>query len=333
MQLSIQTRTRLAWFSILIMLGTTAFIAATYGNGQELVRLRNSFIADVGALEDFNWNPNTIPKDFMLEKEQAPPEIRNAVDKILTQPTSSLGAFETALNLAKHLDKGAHPNGDGIQSNTLDTYKTILDSDNGFCADYSQVMNGLATTANIPVREWGMSFDGFGGNGHAFNEIFDDKMGKWVFVDTYYSFYVRNSATDSPLSVLELQEFLRSNASDENVVVVPIDQEHFKFKTAEKALRYYRRGADQFYLYFGNNVYTYDKHPLLSFLGGISRTLEQSFAILLGLHPEIRIVPTDTNGKWVDYLFHKRHLFFIGIIVLLSSLSASYIFARNLKRQ
>ena len=35
-----------------------------------------------------------------------------------------------------------------------------------------------------------MSFDGYGGDGHAFSEIFDTQRQHWIFVDSFYSFYV-----------------------------------------------------------------------------------------------------------------------------------------------
>ena len=108
-------------------------------------------------------------------------------------------------------------------------------------------------------------------------------------------------------------------------------KKNFGFKTPEHALNYYRRGADQLYLYLGNNVFSYDNDPILQFLGDLSRTLEQSAAIILGLHPEIRIVPTDTNKHWIDYLFFRRTLFLTISAIFISAFITLFVLIRRYK--
>ena len=97
--------------------------------------------------------------------------------------------------------------------------------------------------------------------------------------------------------------------------MVPILLERFKFETAERALRYYRRGADQFFLYMGNNVFSTDNDAILQAAGSVSSYLAQSLAIVKGIQPEIRIVPTDTNGPAFEELITNRNEFFVLLAV------------------
>jgi hypothetical protein len=90
-----------------------------------------------------------------------------------------------------------------------------------------------------------MSFDGYGGDGHAFSEIFDTQRQHWIFVDSFYSFYVTDEHGE-PLSVADFRRRLLLPAAPPQVV--PIQPGKFAFKSGQAALDYYRRGADAFYL-------------------------------------------------------------------------------------
>ena len=294
--------------------------------------MRNALIAEVGTHSDFYWSPFTPPQNFHVRAVAARTWVHCDHKTIFESDRPPQSNWDKALAIGRHLAKGPGTGGGGIMSDTLSAYQQIMTKKRGYCADYTQVFNGIAIAAEIPVREWGMSFDGFSGYGHAFNEIYDDQLNKWIFIDSFYSFYIEDNKTSIPLSVLELRKELRSGATTNDLAIKPIAPHRFGFPNARRALEYYRQGADQFYLWFGNNVFSYDNHPMVRFLTPISRALEQSTAILIGLHPGIRIIETHTNRELISALYLKRNLFFVCVILLLILAMALIIEIRTYRR-
>ena len=314
-----------AWMASLAM-------PTNYAASKETVRLRNAFLASVGNPDDFRWLPTTPPTSFKQETQPAPSEFTDLVRAVLDDGVER-SEFEKAILIARHL-KSKPGDGTPISASTREAYRRIIESGLGWCSDYTQVVNGIAHAAGLAIREWGAAFDGFGGDGHAFSEVDDSRFRKWVFFDSYFSFYVRERTSGVPLSVLELRRILRGSA--ENVEVVPISGDGTSFKTDQHALDYYRRGMDQFYLWWGNNVFSYDRHPIISRLSAISPAVGQMAAILIGIHPRIRIIPSQTNGPLIDRLFAKRNMF-LGVLavgfVLAAALLMQFVYYRRLRRQ
>lgn len=306
-------------------------IASLYpmvNSGYELTRIRNSMIASPADRREFEWTPERPPEGFLQETAQPPPDFQQAASTIRISLASSASDLEVALAFAQHLGEGPGPGGGGIKSSTSVAYQEILTGPRGYCSDYTQVMNGLAYAAGVPVREWGMSFDGYSGNGHAFNEVYDYRLSKWVFIDSFYSFYVLDRSDERPLSSLELRERLVAGEGEEALDVRVISAKQFGFKNAAMALDYYRQGTDQFFLYFGNNVFSYDGHPLVAALTPLSRALEESVGIALGIRPGIRLLRTETNREEIERLFLRRTLVISISAVLIVS---GAVFARELR--
>jgi hypothetical protein len=271
---------------------------------REAVKVRNAWLATSGGEADFVWGPREIPAGFKSEPSRGPLLFREAVQRIMKEGGEGESEFQKALRIASHLVQGPK-RGEPIQKNTQDAYLTIVGEGGGYCSDFAQVFNGLAIAAGIPVREWGFSFDGFGA-GHGFNEVYDSELSKWVMIDSFYSFYVTDTASGEPLSALELWERLRGSERPGDVTVVPIVPSEFAFPSAEAALTYYREGADQVFLWWGNNVFAYDSHPLVKMAGRVSRMVEQVMAIVSGVHPGIRILRTPTNRGEIERLHEKE---------------------------
>ena len=272
----------------------------------EATRLRNALLANIGSPDDATWHPNSPIEDFLEETVEPPAEI----DKAYYLLNVSGSNFEKSLKIAAHLRQGKKKGG-FIMKDTVSAYRLITHEGKGYCADYTQVFNALAHAGNIPVREWGLSFDGFGGRGHAFNEIYDFMLSKWIFIDVFNSFYVKKIDDNVPLSVLEFRNYLLKQEIGE-IDIIPIVPENFGFKkkgtiNKEAAFDYYSRGKDEFYLWKGNNVFSYDSNVLIKLLTPISRSLEQLMAIALGIHPEIMILKTEHNQDRIDFLMLLRH--------------------------
>lgn len=277
------------------------YMASRAAPSTEAVRLRNSVLAVEGRASDFDWRPSATPPGFL---QQAGPPPGDFVDAAARVPAEG-PALERAIALVRDLDAGPE-HGGPIQRSTAETYRTIRATGGGYCADYTQVLNGLAWAAGIAVREWGVSFDGFGGFGHAFNEIYEPDLGKWVMLDPFYGFYVRDTASGEPLSAIEFRDRLRLAAPLRSMQVVRLVPRAYDFSTDEKMLAFYRRGVDQFYLWWGNNVFDYDDNPLVRVAGSASRATEQLAAIVAGVHPGIRILPTEGNARMVEELSRTR---------------------------
>lgn len=287
--------TALAWLAVVVALGSH-FLPST-----EAVRVRNSFLAETGTPADFDWAPPAVPPGFLQQSGAAPAPFVDAA----ARTASADGALARAIAMLTDLNPGKRRGG-AIQGDTLAAYSAIRAEGTGYCADYTQVVNGLAWAAGVPVREWGISFDGFGGDGHAFNEFFDAATGRWVMLDVFNGFWVRDRASGAPLSALAFRDRLRLPDPLASVELVRIRDPGIGFRSAADMIGYYRRGVDQFYLWWGNNVFDYDADPAVRFAGRFARGAEQLAAILAGVHPRIRIVPTEANGPMVEALAGTR---------------------------
>jgi hypothetical protein len=295
--------------SLLVALIAGSWLALKAHDARDLVKFRNAMVVEVGAPDVFDWRPASRPADFREEHAEAPPEMRDAVNVAVGSQARD-SEFLTALDLARHLAKNRQRGSLPIQESTIETYRAIVGKGQGYCADFTQVFNGLAHAAGIEVREWGMSFEGYGGNGHAFSEVFDRGRDQWVFIDSFYSFYV-SDRTGRPLSASELRDRLLAGSTD--LHVEPIVAEKFGFKTPEKALAYYRRGAGSFYMWWGNDVFTYDNNAVLAHLGA-SRALQQLAGIVIGIQPSLMLAASHIQTQG---LFELRLI--RGLLVALTA--------------
>ncbi len=320
----------------ILLIVSVALTVPMVPSSSEAVRLRNSLIFDTIAVDDLRWSPPEYPQGFKLGAAAPPPEFEHAIAEIPSpsSPSSPIdGDVTRALAAGTYLAIEGFQGG-RIQSDAVTNLKGIVDNGAGYCADFSQVFNGLAHTLSIPVREWGMSFDGFGGDGHAFNEFYDQARDRWIFIDSYFSFYVTDSASGEPLSVLEFRDRLGSDAKRATIAVVPLLEERFLFESADNALDYYTDGADELYLWWGNNVFDYDESALVSMAARLSRHLEQAMAILVGVHPEIRIIATGENRERVAELERLRQRFLIlAAIGIAASLALAIQIVSALRRR
>jgi len=295
-----QNRHTYLWTTVLCLALCSWLLFELLTPATDMVRFRNSLLASVGTADDFRWSPDRVPTGFRIETSPAPGEIRQAADQIRQETRDK----NPMIGIVEHLRQKPKRKGP-IKSTTVEAYREITQNGRGYCADYTQVFNGLAHALQIPVREWGMSFDNFSGDGHAFNEVWDDALSQWVFVDSFHGFYVRDKSTDRPLSALGFRERLVSAGGFESVAIVPIGQT-FRFDSPTDAFDYYIRGANQFYLWFGNHVFAYDNDRTVQVLSRLSRAIEQLGAIVTGVHPEIRVYPTESNSVAFEYLDRLR---------------------------
>lgn len=274
----------------------------------ETARLRNALIAQVGNQDDFEWPPSAVPTSFHQENIHVSTDFSNYLSRKLG-PISTSSQLKKSLSIANFLLVHDDPNAEAIMSNTNEALRSIVESGYGYCADFTQVFNGAAYLNGIPVREWGISFDGFGGKGHAINEIYDNKLKQWILIDVFNAFYLVDNISNVPLSVMDFQNLMRANSPEavgNYITVKKIKYNRFGFRDDTALFEYFARGQDHFYLWWGNDSLTYDNNPYVSFASKISRHTEQLVAIALGVHQQIRILPNEQNMQDIRALIYLR---------------------------
>lgn len=304
-----------------VVLAYTAWLAYP---PSEAARLRNALLLRREDEVDFSWTPDTVPADFRKERLPASAEYATIVQ--------SLGVSEMQLDwdkartLSAHLVMHAADKGP-IRSDLSTTYRRMQQG-YGYCADFVKVYLGLAHAAGLFARQWAFSFDGFGGHGHTFVEVFDRQHTRWIFVDVFNNFHAIDTASGSVLSALEFRDF--AIGKREGVAMRPNGPGRPGFIHEAKALDYYRRGAPEWYMWWGNAVFSFYAHPLVRTAGRVSRSVAHLIAIVIGLHPKMQIYPLTGNREQARRILElRRRLYWIGAILLalLASLGARLAFS------
>lgn len=268
-------------------------LAPTREDSVDAVRIRNAMVARLGTPADTDWDPAAVPPLYRWESRPAPRYFADIVSRIVPAEAQPEPALATAVRVARHLRENSRQ-GPPIQANSRETYEMIRAGKGGYCSDYTQSFSALALAAGLAVREWGFAWEDMA-NGHAFNEVWDQERQKWIFIDSFVSFYVVDAASEEPLSVLEFRDALLGSADASGLKVVQIVPERFGFKSTEKALEWYRRGLPRLFLVLGNSVYSYDANPVIQIAERLPRSVEMVLAILIGEHPRFLFVPSEDD--------------------------------------
>lgn len=317
---------------VLAMIAALLLIAPQLTSSAELVRMRNALLLDDVAAE-FNWTPASAPADFMTESG---PVDQRFAERVRALSLDTQGDdWARALVIARHLLENRHDKvGNAIQADLERTYQVIRASGAGYCGDYADVFAAMASAAGLGVRSWAFSFDGFGGNGHIFNEVWDAASGTWRMIDVFHNYYF----TDAQGAVLSAQAFRDAMLRDPNGPRIHLiePQARLVFKFENKARNFYRRGLGEWYLWWGNNLFAYDSNPVVRGLGTLSRSLEQIGGIVAGVQPRIRVLSEPGNAPQRQAMASLRlRMFtalFLGITGFVVTIGA-LIRMRSLQRQ
>jgi len=275
--------------------------------GTEITRYRNALLAEAGTEKDFLWTPHGVPKGFLSETIYIPEQLRHRSELF------GDGDVLTKIRMiVKSLSRMPHK-GNAIAKPTLITLKIIEEEGTGYCADFSKVFNALAYSAGIPVRQWAFSFDGFGGWGHTFNEVWDDARQRWIMIDVFNSFIPYDTFSAKPLSALVFRQMLIH--SPEHIRFDKIEPGHFGFSDELSALSYFQRGVNEWYLWFGNNALSYDNNFIVAFAVLFGRLPEQAAGVVTGVHPRMKVMVLPENEKTFQRLIRLKYsLFAAGIV-------------------
>ncbi len=305
---------RCFWGCVIVLALVGATLVPHLKNSAELVRMRNALLLQAAPATG-EWTPAAPPPGFRLESAPVDALYAQAVvEHTLVVPGDD---WATALRMGQHLLQ-ASGRGGAIQSSLDDTYRRIVERGEGYCGDFADVFTGLAHAAGLFSRSWAFSFDGFGGHGHVFNEIWDRQVGQWRMIDVFNNFYVVN-AQGVPLSALAFRAALQAGQAD--LQLVRVDEEAPPgFIHEHKAWDYYRQGLPEWYLWMGNNVFEYDQSALVRGFGKMHRALEQLGGIAAGAHPGIRILETADNAAQREALRWLRVRLLTVVVLTLVAL-------------
>lgn len=174
--------------------------------------MRNALLVDERFDAADDWAPPGFPPEFKQERDAPYPEFTQAVERLGL--ASMAGDWERSLAISKHL-LGSSPvlTGNDIHSDLRDTYRRIVKGGEGYCGDFVDVFVGLANAAGMTTRPWAFSFDGFGGHGHIWVEIWNREKHDWQLVDIFNNFYFSLS-DGKPLSAFALRRALMAESKD-----------------------------------------------------------------------------------------------------------------------
>lgn len=277
------------------------------------VRLRNAWLMRPSNAQDFAWTPADIPSGFQVEQRSPTRSFIDVVRNLSID--SSNDDWVRSQRLAGHLTEAARDLG-AIQADLGTTYEQVR-AGYGYCADFVKVFLALAHTAGVFARQWAFSFDGYGGHGHVLVEIYDRRRNKWLLLDVYNNFYAADATTLEPLSVMEFRSALLAERGPARLLVSGPGRPGYVHE--ESALDYYRRGLDQWYLTWGNAVFSYDAQPFVRLASRVKGGFGQLVAAVLGVHPEVRMLETQHNAVQIaELLVLRRKLrWAFGCLVLL----------------
>ena len=312
---------RCAWLSLGVLVLAVLSLAPYLTSSTELVRIRNALVLIDETGHGFDWTPDSMPPDFVLERGPTDPVFVAAAGRLGLAGMNS--DWDRVTAISRHLLSNPHLVGTPIQSGLRDTYRYILDDGTGYCGDFTRVFMAFAIAAGIPVRAWSFSFDGFGGHGHIWPEIWNRQLKRWQLVDIFNNFYFEGQ-DGVPVSALEFrQAMLTAPKSIHRALLSPGARPGYEFE--EKMWAWYRRGLPGWYMQWGNNVFSYDKARTVFHLGPFSHSFEQLELIARGVYPPVSLMVTDANREQVKALWRLRvHLFVAAWLAFLAALAAVF---------
>lgn len=271
-----------------------ALVAPQMRSGTELVRARNALSLGADLTPGADWAPPAVPPDFKRETGAPDPYFVALAERLGLAAMAD--DWERTLAISGHLlGTARHRTGGAIQSNLETTYQKIVGEGEGYCGDFVRVFTAIANAAGMTVRPWAFSFDGFGGHGHIWVEVWNRRRQAWELADVFQNYqYVL--ADGVPLSAAQTRAALIRH--DPALRLLPLSAAASPGWAKEaKARDYLQRGLAEWYAPWGNNVMSVDAAPAVRWAAHLSRALEGLAAIATGLQPQVRLLAVPENAE------------------------------------
>lgn len=306
-----------AALALLMLLLAVALVAPQLRSGAELVRVRHALTLgpDLALADD--WVPPAYPADFRRERPSPDPYFA-AVSRRL-QLEDLPDDWARTLAISHHLLSAPQRPGGAIQQDLNTTYQRIVERGDGYCGDYVRAFTAIANAAGMVVRPWAFAFQGFGGGGHIWVEVWNREHKAWQLADVFHNYYF-TAGDDRPLSA---HAFYRTLAGpDSGWQLRPLHAGARPGWAIEaKARDYFKRGRAQWFALWGNNVTEVDRHAAVQAAGRVSRAAEGVAAIAAGVQPQVRLLATPDNKCARDGLRHLRWRLGAACLALLAALA------------
>lgn len=302
------TMSQLVLANVVALIAGTGWLARLTLPSSQGVRVRNAFLLRRGEDADFAWTPDKVPASFRVEKLRPPASIFAAATAV--RAASEPGDWNQARALVTMLVRNWKSDGP-IQSDLATTYDRII-AGSGYCADYVRVYLAAATGIGLFCRQWAFAFDGFGGHGHTFVEVFDRQRAKWIFLDVHNNVFATPAGSDEPMSGGDLRRALLDGAEIE---FRRAGDGRLGFRHFDKLLDYYRRGVDQWYLWWGNDVVARDGMGVSGALMVVSGRLANVATSALYL-PPMMVIVTPSNADTIVRMERLRKRVMTAFLVV-----------------
>ncbi|MCB2005670.1 MAG: hypothetical protein KDH93_11705, partial [Rhodoferax sp.] len=309
----------LFWVGLLAALLAVFSLAPFLIETTNVVKLRNALLLRDTDDVRFQWTPAEAPVDFKWEQGPADPYFVAIAERLRLAEMPD--DWSRAVAISSHLltSSGKKLRGGAIKSDLRRTYERITRDGDGYCGDFVRVFMAIAIAGGMQVRPWAFSFDGFGGHGHIWPEIWNRQTKDWQLVGVFNNYYFFEDP-GVPLSALEFRQALMEGA--DSLKLAPLDPAaRVGWKYEEKAWAYYRRGLPQWYLWWGNDVFTYDRAGLVRLFAGVSRPLEQFAGLIQDVSPRLQVLLTPENRPQVEAMMSLKHRIWSTISVLMVALT------------
>lgn len=283
------------WAGLLLLAMAFALVAPQLRSGTEMVRARNalSLGPDLPSLRELGWTPANPPRDYRTDGPDAAPYFAALASTLrLAQAQDD---WTRALLIGRHL-LGSAPrlNGGAIHQDLQRTHERIVGQGDGYCGDFVRAFTAIANAAGLHVRPWAFSFDGFGGHGHIWVEVWLRERGAWALVDVFQNYYY-TVGDGLPLSAAATHAALA--AGEPGLRLNPIaPQVPPGWAIEAKARDYLKRGLGGWYVPWGANVQAVDAAPLVRALSFAPRAVTDLAAIVSGVQPRLRLLAEPGNA-------------------------------------
>ena len=95
--------------------------------GEEAVKIRNGFVAEVADASEFDWQPGEVPPTFKLNRSDPTEQFRRAAESIRAgTPGIGQRGLDTAVAISRHLMQAPERRGGAIQSRARVAAATAL---------------------------------------------------------------------------------------------------------------------------------------------------------------------------------------------------------------
>lgn len=276
----------------LLLLAALALLAPYLSSGTEMVRLRNALLLGPDLAVGQDWAPPARPADFRAETAPASPYFVAVAASLALDGMPD--DWARAVAISRHLlGSAARLNGGAVQHDLRHTHEAIVRRGDGYCGDFVRVFTAIAHAGGLTVRPWAFSFDGFGGHGHIWVEVWNRQAQRWHLVSAYLNYYYTDG-NGTPLSALELRRALLERSPSLRLHALHPGVRP-GWADEARAWQYLHRGLPQWYAPWGNNVFAVDAAWPTRMFAGLSRALEQLGNVVSGVQPRIRIIADEGN--------------------------------------